>query len=173
MWDGSTRDAWVLATWTALIHGTGDRAAREDVVKACDALVFANFGQPTRDAGARLVEAIGAVIAESGGVESAAVALFGDRAVQTFSAATRDERSQRLRAYDFKVGLPWLARLWKRHEDGEVRPGWEVVLSVDTHAHILDPNPYDDLDENLDLPLADFHVLWELSGAAHVHLKRA
>jgi hypothetical protein len=172
MWDGSTRDAWVLATWTALLHGTGDRALSPDVVKACDALVSANFGQPTRDAGDVLVQAVSAVIAQAGGVQEAAVALFGDRAGQTFHAPSRDERSQRIRAYDFKVALPWLARLWQRHDGGDVRPGWEVVLSVDTHAHILDPNPYDDVDENRDLPVADFHVLWELSGAAHIHLHR-
>lgn len=172
MWDGSTRDAWVLATWTALLHGTGDRAARAEVVRACDALVAANAGAPTRAAGEALVAELAGVIRETGGVEQAAETLFGARAGRGFHAASREERSQRIRTYGFQVGLPWLARLWKRHDDGEVRPGWEVVLSVDTDAHILDPNPYDDVDENLELPVTDFHVLWELSGAAHVRLAR-
>lgn len=172
MWDGSTRDAWVLATWTALLHGAGERAALPGIDKACDALVWADFGAPTRAAGNALVHEVSALLERTGSVEAAASALFGVRAVQTFGAPTREERTQRIRTYDFQVGLPWLARLWQRKPTGDVLPCWEVVLSVDTHARLLDPNPYDDVDENVDLPVSDFHVLWELSGAAHVHLHR-
>ena len=80
----------------------------------------------------------------------------------------RATRISRIRKYQFTRRLPWLARIVERRQDGSVTPGWLVIQGCTDQVHALDPNPWDDIDEERNLPLADFQVLWELDACASV-----
>jgi hypothetical protein len=85
-------------------------------------------------------------------------------------AGSRDERLVRLRRHQFAHGTPWMARVWERRADGLVAPAWLVIDGVTDRVRALDPNPWNDVDEERSLPVGDFLVLWELDGNAALHV---
>ena len=66
--------------------------------------------------------------------------------------------------------LPWLARVYQRSELGAVRAVWLVIESVTDEVIAMDPNPWNDIDEERRLPVDDFHVLWELDACSSVYV---
>lgn len=162
-----------FATWTYLLHAAGVRAADAEVASACDEVSAASEAATGDVAGLKLLRRVDALFAGPSEPDRAlAVArrLFGDRAKADLGEGDRDERSAGFRKYQFAQGLPWLARIWER-SDGKVAPTWLLIEKVDGMVHAMDPNPWNDVDEERKLPVADFQVLWELDGCSNVLLR--
>jgi len=76
----------------------------------------------------------------------------------------RESRAQTVRQSAFQNGLPWVAQIIDRFPSGDVGAHWVMVERVTDHVRCMDPYPWDDLDEEVEIPLTDFMVKWELSG---------
>lgn len=162
-----------FATWVYLLHAAGIRADDSAIVAACDGVAGATDRVAGDAAGEALIARVDALFggpSEPAAALTAAGRLYGERASGDLGAGDRDARSASLRKYQFGRGLPWLARIWER-QDGKVAPTWLLIEKIDERVHAMDPNPWNDIDEERKLPVADFHVLWELDGCSSVSLR--
>lgn len=162
---------YTFATWVFMLHVDGVPANDADVASACRSVLEAGDETAGNAAGEALVEAVRGLIGDGSpeAVQAASARLFGARTSATMGAGSRDERTARIRKYQFEHQLPWLARLWERTEAG-VEPGWLLIERVTDVVHAADPNPWNDVDEARRVPIGDFQVLWELDQCASVHL---
>jgi hypothetical protein len=167
-----------LATWTFLLFDAGFVPADAGVAAACRALRAAGEGADLDTLGVALVAALRPLLGEGepgfAAVEACARALFGDEyAIGTDlgTAADRGERVRAIRRYEFSRKLPWIARIYDRAPSGRVGPLWVLVQWVHEQVHIMDPYPWDDVDEQVDVPVVDFMVKWELAGCESVRIK--
>lgn len=164
---------YTFATWVYQLHAAGIPPADESVQQALAAVDAATDRDAGEDAGRALVEAVDAVLGggdHPAAVAAAAVSLFGDRAGSDLGEGSRAERTRRIRRLQFGANLPWLARVIERDAEGKVGPVWHVVREVTDLVEVMDPNPWNEVDERRRLPLADFHVQWELDGCTSVYL---
>ena len=76
---------------------------------------------------------------------------------------------QKIRQYEFKRGLPWIARLAERTPNG-LEETWIMVEKVTDTVLCMDPYPWDDVDEEFAVELPEFLIRWELAGAVAIHL---
>ena len=161
-----------LATWVYLLHTGGVSAADERVAACCADLDAAEAEEAGNAAGESLVARVSELLGGTspGDVGALASALYGDDVAADMGAGSREDRIHRIRKYQFSRGLPWLARVYERREDGVVSPGWLLVERVTDQVAAMDPNPWDDVDEDRVLPVEDFQVLWELDGCSSVHV---
>jgi hypothetical protein len=170
--DGNLRVA--LATWIFLLHAAGEELADSDLAAACAAVAAATDASSGDAAGLALIERIAGLVDEVGTDPAAVVALavrvIGDAVAADFGVGDRDARLSRIRGYQFRRGLPWLARVWERHPDGSVAPSWLLVSEVTDLVRVLDPNPWNDIDEERALSVHDFQVLWELDACTSLRL---
>lgn len=170
--DGNLRVA--LATWIFILHTTGHPCDDPALASACAAVAAAEDEQTGDAAGLALIERVGELVDQAGtepqAVQALAARLLGDRVKTGMGAGDRDARLSRIRTYQFGQGLPWLARIWERHPHGQVQPSWLLISEVTDLVRALDPNPWDDVDENRALPVRDFQVLWELDDCTSVYL---
>ena len=104
-------------------------------------------------------------------VVAVASQLYGERVRGDLGDGDRAERAARVRSYQFGRSLPWLARIYERQSDGRVAPSWLLVERVGEAVHAMDPNPWNDIDEERQLPWADFLVLWELDGCTSLSIR--
>lgn len=165
---------YTLATWAVVLHRAGVTPDDEVVRDACERLAAATEPAEAARIGEALVERIRSLAPdeEPDAIASFGRALFGERADGGFLDAERDGRLRSIRRHQFESALPWLARCWERFSDGTVHPLWLIVEGVTDRVQAMDPNPWDDVDEERFLPLADFLVRWELSGCAHLRVRR-
>jgi len=170
MSDPARRNATTFATWVYVLFADGVAPQDEAVASGCHAVRDAADEATGDAAGEALVDTVAARIDAAGGLAQAASALYGDRVSTELGAGDREARTQRIRRYQFDQGLPWLARIWERRSGGSVSAGWVLVERVTDAVHAMDPNPWDDVDEERHLPVPDFHVLWELDDCTSVHL---
>jgi len=163
---------YTFATWVFMLHVNGVVAGDAAVSEACAAIIAATDESVGNEAGEALVRALeerlGGVTPEN--LMSASQALYGVRAAATLGQGSRRDRVARIRKYQFERQLPWLARIWERTEEGDVRPSWLLVERVTDVVRAADPNPWNDIDEERLVPVDDFQVLWELDGCTSVHL---
>ena len=162
-----------FATWAYLLHAGGVRAADDEVASACDDVSSASEAATGDVAGLRLLRRVDALFdgpSEPERMLAVARKLFGNRARADLGEGDREARAAGFRKYQFAQGLPWLARIWERN-DGKVAPTWLLIEKVDGTVHAMDPNPWNDVDEERKLPVADFQVLWELDGCSNVLLR--
>lgn len=166
--------ATTLATWVYVLHASGVPSGHDAVRTQCDAVAAATNAESGDAAGLALVGAIEDLLEgdDPDAVRAVASALYGDRLGPAFDTDDRSERTASIRRYQFEVGLPWLARIWER-KGAEVAPNWVIVERVTDEVTAMDPNPWDDIDEERHIPVADFQVLWELDGCSAVHLAKA
>ncbi|MEQ1501455.1 MAG: hypothetical protein ABMB14_04450 [Myxococcota bacterium] len=174
--NGSTQGTelfpYTFATWVFTLHVDGVPASDDGIRAACDAIRAATEPGAGNQAADRLVARIRELVpdADPRTVEAAARRLYGDRLRTDLGAASdRDGRTAAIRKYQFASQLPWLARIWEREGD-RVRPGWLLIERVTDVVRAADPNPWNDVDEGRELPVSDFHVLWELDGTTNLHL---
>lgn len=172
MSDPRDQVATTFATWVYVLHAAGTPASHDGIRSACEAVSAATDAEAGDAAGLALVDAIAGLVGDGSreAIAAAARAVYGDRAVDGLGEGDRDARNARIRRYQFAAGLPWLARIWERRETGDVRPGWVIVERLTDQVTAMDPNPWNDIDEERHLPVGDFHVLWELDGCTSVHL---
>ena len=81
----------------------------------------------------------------------------------------RQNRVLFTRQSGFHTGLPWIAQIIDRFPDGSVGAHWVMVERVTDHVRCMDPYPWDDLDEEVEIPLVEFMVKWELAGCTGLH----
>lgn len=160
-----------LATWIFQLFTSGVTPKDDEVNGACEAVRDATDGGAGDVAGMALVDAVAALVngPDIAAVVSAVTALYGDRARGDMGEGSRDDRTLRIRKYQFGHNLPWLARIWERRDD-TVKPTWLLVTRVTDEVTAADPNPWNDLDEERHIPVGDFHVLWELDGCTSVYV---
>ncbi|MFT7518959.1 MAG: hypothetical protein ACI9MC_001093 [Kiritimatiellia bacterium] len=166
--DGNLRVA--VSTWVFLLFVAGVQPQDDALAASCAAVAEATDAELGDVAGLALIERIGKMLADDIGVDALAMSLYGDRVSTGFSDGDRDARTHRVRAYQFSRGLPWLARIWERRSDGRVAPSWLLVERLTDQVLVMDPNPWNDIDEGRALPVQDFHVLWELDGCRSLHV---
>lgn len=157
-----------IATWVLALHAAGVACDDEAIAASCTELM-AGKG----DAKA-FVGAVARQLADGNSPESvvaAAAALYPERIHTDLGDGDRAERLRRIRAQQFGRPLPWLARTFERDADGRVGPVWLLVETVTDVVVTMDPDPWNDIDEARDIPLADFHVLWELDGCTSVSVR--
>ena len=154
-----------LATWIYLLDEAGHRAEDDAIRAACAAIREA----APEDADALGMKLAGLIEDRLDGDDPEAVAafvegLFGEAHVTTDFGPDRAHRISAVRSYQFQTSLPWVAGIIERFPTGEVGLHWVLVTRVTDHVHLMDPYPWDDLDEAADVPLVEFMVKWELAG---------
>ena len=86
-----------------------------------------------------------------------------DNIANTWDFNSRDELISNIRKHSFQSSLPWLAQIAERQDD-KVVTHWVMVEKFTDTVSCMDPYPWDDIDEEYELPLTDFMVRWELAG---------
>ncbi len=172
MSDAATPLAYTLSTWVFLQHAGGSTPAHDAIRGFCEAVAGATDEATGEAAGEALVAEITALLdGESpDAVAALATAVFGDKAKGDMGEGSREDRIHRVRQFQFDSGLPWLARIWERSAAGEVGPVWILIERVTDEVTAMDPNPWDDIDEERHIPVDDFQVQWELDGCTSVYL---
>ena len=92
-----------------------------------------------------------------------------DNIENSWNSDTREELICNIRQQGFKSSLPWLAQIAERN-DNQLVTHWVLVEKVTDKVICMDPYPWDDIDEEYELPLVDFMVKWELAGSNSVHV---
>ncbi len=164
---------YTFATWVFTLHVAGVVADDEPIRSACQAILQATEATAGNAAGEALVARVSELLDGDSpeAVRGAATALFGEKVAADLGDGDRDLRTARIRKYQFTSQLPWLARIWERH-DHTVRPSWLLVERVTDQVTAADPTPWNDVDEERRLPVGDFHVLWELDGCSSLYIQR-
>ncbi len=153
--------AFTLATWVYIGHVRGREVLDPQIRAACETVTSST---DTDAAGQALAAALASKTGEDfEAVASLARSLFGE-AVETELSGDREARVREARRYQFRTQLPWLARIIDRTPEGAVRPHWVLIEQVSDVVRVMDPYPWDDVDEEMDVPLTDFMVKWELAG---------
>lgn len=86
-----------------------------------------------------------------------------------FAAETRSGKIHAIRHYEFQQSMPWIARIANRTEE-HLAEQWIMVEKVTETVHCMDPNPWDDIEEESSYSLNDFMIRWELCGYASIFL---
>ncbi len=156
--------AFTFATWLFYLVQAGIELADAQLAAACQAVGAAQDEAAGDAAGLALADAVKARLCLDGDAEIASLAqrVLGERLDTGLGRGSREERTSRIRRYQFETDRPWLARIWERHPEGGVVPVWLLIERVTDRVSAMDPNPWNDIDEERHLPLTDFHVLWEL-----------
>jgi hypothetical protein len=163
------RTPTTLATWVYVMHCSGVGIQDDSILVACQALDANSDNEAEAEAGRVLIERIGHLLSGSN-VVSVCRSLFGDGLRDGLGEGSREERTSRIRRYQFQTDRPWLAQIWERRSSGDVASNWLLVERVTDQVAVMDPDPWDDIDEERSIPVGDFHVLWELSGCSAVHV---
>lgn len=166
----SSKLATSLATYVFLLDRAGVAPSPGPVADALARLKGATEGFDA------LGEALAGAVAGNGTGEGEADVVaalrgaYGERVrVDLGAAADREGRLSTIRRAAFGTPLPWLARIAERTADG-VGLAWVLVERLDEEVQVMDPNPWDGKDEERNLPVGDFLVLWELGGNAAVRV---
>lgn len=153
--------AFTLATWVYIGHVRGREVLDPQIRAACETVTSSTDTDAAGHALAALLEE--RTEDDFSAVAALAASLFGP-AVESELTGDRDARVREARRYQFRTQLPWLARIIDRAPDGTVRPHWVLIEQVSDVVRVMDPYPWDDVDEEMDVPLTDFMVKWELAG---------
>jgi len=165
-----------LATWLFQVHAGGRTIAHDEIRAACVALESLPADATADAQGQVLVgtirKAFGKELPSFAEVTSHVASWLGVGAVgdDLGAEAERDERIRAIRRYVFSHKGPWIARIIDRFPDGRVGEHWVLVREVGEQVRILDPYPWDGVDEEYVMPLQDFMVKWELAGRESLRL---
>lgn len=169
--DARGRQAVTLATWVTLLHARGRPCPDATVAEHCQAIVDAADSEAREAQGTALVALLGDRLSDTAGpdgLRTLAASLYGDALRVDLAEGGPDDLRHRLRMRSFAGRLPFLAWIWERHGDGEVAPHWVLVERAIDTVELIDPDPFDALDEDRSLAVDEFLVLWRLGGHAHV-----
>ena len=162
-----TRTGETLATFIYLLRRAGHNIVDAGVDGACEEIENAGgeAGRQGEELAAALRERAGNESQED--MEGAINSILSSSTVRTDLgvAPDRDSRIANVRRWLFGRSVPWLARIADRFPDGTVGVHWVLVQSFDDEARVMDPYPWDDIDEARAMPIADFMVRWELAGS--------
>lgn len=159
-----------FATWVFLLQTAGVSPDDAELTRCCAAVTDAKDSTAGDRAGDALVARVNVLLGKGDSPEivlGVARRLYGDRAAGNLGEGDRDARLARIRRYQFAKNLPWLARIWERTA-GTVHTSWLLIERVTDEVSAMDPNPWNDVDEQRRLPVHDFQVLWELDACSSV-----
>jgi len=164
-----------FTTWIFLLSCAGFEPADERVAGACRALREAGDGADREALAQDLLGMLRErVLLDEPSASAVGALTFGllgaPVATDLGQADDREERLRALRRYQFARKLPWIARIIDRAPDGQVGARWVMVEQVAQTVEIMDPYPWDDVDERFALPITDFMVRWELAGRESVRI---
>jgi hypothetical protein len=91
-----------------------------------------------------------------------------DNIVKSWDSNERENLIANIRKHSFQSSLPWLAQIAER-QGNELITHWVMVEKFTDNVICMDPYPWDDIDEEYELPLTDFMVRWELAGTNSIH----
>lgn len=159
--------AVALAAWMVLLH-------RRGVLPDSEALAERVRAVSDADSGAALVEAVGELLDDASPEQVIAFcrAELGEAITGAFGEGEREERVRRIRRYQFAQNTPWIARIYERTQ-GVVRPFWVIVGRLTDQVLLMDPDPYDGIEEQRVVPVADFMVQWELDACTSIAFERS
>lgn len=160
-----------LATWLGLLgtHGVLPAGEASALVKA---LLDARAPAAAQAAAEALEQHVRGLLhgEDEQAVRALATSWFGDRAQLGAGVVDRAARLVEARRWTFRERTPWLARVWQRDRTGGVGPHWVIVQRVVDLVELVDPDPWDEVDEERALDPVEFQALWELSGCAAVRV---
>lgn len=163
---------YTLATFTFLQRRAGGKVHDPAVESACAAVAALEGGPESAE---RLLEAVRATITtlDHPGLVTTLARIFGEPAVQVdfAQASDREGRLARVRRATFGDSRPWIAGIADRSPEGDLGVHWVLVDGLYDQVKLLDPNPWNDVDEERSVPLGDFVVLWELAGGHALRLR--
>ena len=163
-----------LATWVFILYTGGTSADDAGIVAACEAIRDAGEDDALDALGQALVDAatatIGADDPDFDTVLASVQRLYGADNVATDlgEPADRTERARGIRRVQFGRNHPWIALIIDRFPSGTVGAHWVMVEELTDSVKVMDPYPWDDVDEQYEIPLNDFMVKWELAGCRSV-----
>jgi len=147
--------------------------ASDDVIKTFLSSIYGNdIFEPIdiNDLGLELVNAIQESLDVNANIEEL-YAWLNERyenIENSWQAAERDDLISSIRKHSFQSSLPWLAQIAER-TDNKLVTHWVMVEKFTDNVICMDPYPWDDIDEEYELPLTDFMVRWELAGRNSIH----
>ena len=97
-------------------------------------------------------------------------ALYSDYDVNIFGN-DKEQNLKSIRSYQYHQKLPWIARIVNRQADAIVEE-WVMVEDVQDRVLCMDPYPWDDIEEDFELPIQDFLVRWELCNYTGVYVSK-
>ena len=156
-----------LATWLFILDQAGHAIAEDGLGDALEALRDAAPSEADHR-GRQLAERIASELGPAPDFERVAAwvrAIVGASGLRTDFGDSREGRLRAIRAAQFRSSLPWIACIIDRFPDGQVGPHWVMVERVTDRVTCMDPYPWDDLDEEYELPVVEFMVKWELAGS--------
>jgi hypothetical protein len=160
-----------LATWVYILYTGGTAADDAGIVTACEAIRDAGEDAALDVLGQGLVDAVTAAISvddpDFDTVLACVQRLYGAEHVATDlgEPTDRTERARGIRRVQFGRNHPWIALIIDRFPGGTVGAHWVMVEELTDSVKVMDPYPWDDVDEQYEIPLVDFMVKWELAGA--------
>lgn len=159
-----------LATFLYLAHRAGHALHHDGLRAACAAI---DADGANAETGGALVAALSPLL-DSESPEKSVESLrqlLGD-AWQTGLGAgsNREERTAALRRARFGRSTPWLAWLLERSAEGKLHHQVVMVEGFGDEVLVMDPNPFNDIDEARSYPVVEFMTRWELAGAWAVGL---
>lgn len=155
-----------IATWIFLLDQKSVHANHPGLRSACNALRASQGDADWDGLGKALLAEVEAGLKSSApdAVHAWAASLYGADHVSGGLDGTREARLADARTYQFRHGLPWLALIYDRFPGGTTAPHWVMVERVTDTVTCMDPYPWDDVNEEYELPLVEFLVKWELTG---------
>jgi hypothetical protein len=158
--------AYTVATFCYLVHRSGTAIADTKVAAACKAV-----DEGANEAsGKALVAVLGDVLGD-GSPDAIISGLSGLFSVQADAAggASREERVAGIRRSLFGRSTPWLAWILERGEGGLFLQ-CVLVEGFGEAAQLMDPNPFNDIDEQVSMAIPEFMARWELAGCRSLSL---
>lgn len=160
--------ATALATWLVLLQDAGRGPVDTELAAACADVMQALAGDGDPDGPGH--ELVALVAGRLGGTDAAAVAAFllgafAEGVAESMEQGSREERLHALRRWQFHHGTPWLAEVADRTPTG-LGTVWVVVERVVPEVTVMDPTPWDDVDDERSFSPEEFMVRWELAGGA-------
>ena len=103
-------------------------------------------------------------------LKSVLTELYSDYDVNIFGN-DKNQNLKSIRSYQYHQKLPWIARIANRQADSIVEE-WVMVEDVQDMVLCMDPYPWDDIEEDFELPTQEFLVRWELCNYTGVYVSK-
>lgn len=96
--------------------------------------------------------------------------LYSNYNVKIFGS-DKEQNLKSIRSYQYHQKLPWIARIANRQGD-VIAEEWVMVEDVQDKVLCMDPYPWDDIEEDFELPTQEFLVRWELCNFTGVYVSK-
>ncbi len=167
----ATLTAYTVTTFLVMAHRAGF---------SVDSPAFVGLAERIggEDSGEDLGKALVAVVQEHLGdgspdlVIAGLKRLLGEAVVADASYGdNRDARLAGIRRTLFGHSTPWLAWVLERSPEGSLHSTCLLVEDFADKVVVMDPNPFNDIDESRRYSISEFLAIWELAGCRSLSLQ--